>query len=205
MFTILDVRLIFILSSRMDEELDVQIRARNRQYSSCTLLQETKTIRILTKPGFTAWTTSSTILGQCLVGNIKTLIFGLILIFRFRRGRTCLSNTIKCNYSPTNTGSLLYSKRDENKRLEQSDTSQHWWPTMSSTTAKDRHYDTSTIGPEGKFNWVLQLINNQKYSCSTVSRRSSTRNVSPNSPNQSHNQSVIEQGSLRTCKMCVCC
>ena len=24
------------------------------------------------------------------------------------------------------------------------------------------HYDTITIGPEGKFNWVLQLINTQK-------------------------------------------
>ena len=24
------------------------------------------------------------------------------------------------------------------------------------------HYDTITIGPEGKFNWVLQLINSQK-------------------------------------------
>ena len=24
------------------------------------------------------------------------------------------------------------------------------------------HYDTITIGPEGKFHWVLQLINSQK-------------------------------------------
>ena len=44
------------------------------------------------------------------------------------------------------------------------------------------HDDTITIGPEGKFNWVLQLINSQMVRLSTVSRRSSTRNVLPTNP-----------------------
>ena len=41
-FTILDVRSIFILSSTLDEYLEVKIRARDRQYSSCLLILWTK-------------------------------------------------------------------------------------------------------------------------------------------------------------------
>ena len=41
MFTILDVRSIFTLSSTLDEYLEVRIQARDRQYSFCTLILET--------------------------------------------------------------------------------------------------------------------------------------------------------------------
>ena len=63
------------------------------------------------------------------------------------------------------------------------------------------HYDTITIGPEGKFHWVLQLINSQKVKLfDSLEEKFNTRR-SPNEPNQSRDQSVIDQGKLRTCKM----
>ena len=46
-FTLLDVRSIFILSSTLNWYLEVRIRARDRQYSSCPLILETKVTRIL--------------------------------------------------------------------------------------------------------------------------------------------------------------
>ena len=46
-FTILDVRSIFILSSTMDRYLEVKIRATDRQYSSCLLILWTKVTKIL--------------------------------------------------------------------------------------------------------------------------------------------------------------
>ena len=46
-FTMLDVRSIFILSSTLDEHLEVRIRARDRQYSSCLLILWTKVTKIL--------------------------------------------------------------------------------------------------------------------------------------------------------------
>ena len=49
MFTTSDVRLIFILSPTMDEYLEVRIQARDKQYSSCPLIQETKIMKILNK------------------------------------------------------------------------------------------------------------------------------------------------------------
>ena len=48
-FTILDVRSIFILSSTLDSYLEVKIRARDRYYSSCLLILGTKVTRILTR------------------------------------------------------------------------------------------------------------------------------------------------------------
>ena len=46
-FTMLDVRSIFILSSTLDSYLEVKIRARDRQYSFCLLILWTKVTRIL--------------------------------------------------------------------------------------------------------------------------------------------------------------
>ena len=46
-FTTLDVRLIFIRSSTTDLYLEVRIQARDRQYSSCPLIPETKIMKIL--------------------------------------------------------------------------------------------------------------------------------------------------------------
>ena len=62
------------------------------------------------------------------------------------------------------------------------------------------HYDTITIGPEGKFNWVLQLINSQKVRLfDSLEEKFHTQR----SPNQSQNQSVIDQGNLIARKMCL--
>ena len=46
-FTILDVDSIFILSSTLNQYLEVRIRARDRQYSFCALILGTKVTRIL--------------------------------------------------------------------------------------------------------------------------------------------------------------
>ena len=63
------------------------------------------------------------------------------------------------------------------------------------------HYDTITTGLEGKFHWVLQLINSQKGKLFDSLAEKFNTQRSPNQPNQSQNQSVIDQGNLKTCKM----
>ena len=65
------------------------------------------------------------------------------------------------------------------------------------------HYDTITIGPEGMINWVLQLINSQKVKLFDSHEEKFNTQRSPNWPNQSPNQSVIDQGNLITRKMCL--
>ena len=60
------------------------------------------------------------------------------------------------------------------------------------------HYDTITIGPEGMMNWVLQLINSQK-----VKLFDSLEEQHATFSQPIQNQSVIDQGNLRTCKMCL--
>ena len=65
------------------------------------------------------------------------------------------------------------------------------------------HYDTITVGPEGKFNWVLQLINSQKVRLFDSLEGKFNMQRSPNLLNQNPNQSVIDQGNLRTRKVCL--
>ena len=65
------------------------------------------------------------------------------------------------------------------------------------------HYVTITIGPEGKFHWVLQLINSQKVELFDSHEEKFNTQRSPNEPNQSQNKSVIDQGNLKTRKMCL--
>ena len=57
------------------------------------------------------------------------------------------------------------------------------------------HYDTITIGPKGKINWILQLNNSQSVNSfdSLVEKFNTQR--SPNQPNQNPNQSVIDRGT----------
>ena len=51
------------------------------------------------------------------------------------------------------------------------------------------HYVTITIGPEGKFNWVLQLINSQKVRLfDSQKKKLPNEQNSSNQPNQSQNQ-----------------
>ena len=74
---------------------------------------------------------------------------------------------------------------------------------MSPRPPPRSHYDTITIGPEGKFNWVLQLINSQMVRLFDSLEEKFNTKRSPNQPNQSQNQSVIDQGNLRTRKVCL--
>ena len=63
--------------------------------------------------------------------------------------------------------------------------------------------DDSSHFTEGMMNWALQLNNSQKVKLfgSLVEMFNTKR--SPNQPNQSQNQSVIDQGNLRTRKVCL--
>ena len=65
------------------------------------------------------------------------------------------------------------------------------------------HYDTITIGPEGMMNWALQLNNSQKVRLFDSLEEKFNTQRSPNQPNQSQNQSVIDQGNLRTRNVCL--
>ena len=61
-----------------------------------------------------------------------------------------------------------------------------------------------TIGLEGKFHWVLQLINSQKVKLfDSHKKKLPDEQNSSNQPNQSQSQIVIYQGNLRTCKICL--
>ena len=61
-----------------------------------------------------------------------------------------------------------------------------------------------TNGLEGKFHWALQLTNSQKEKLfdSHKTKLPDEQNSS-NHPNQSQNQSVIDQGNLMTRKACL--
>ena len=78
-----DVFLIFILSSTMDWYLEVRIQAKDRQYSSCLLIPETKDIKILYRLTslYHVEYNTCTFLGR----DIKTRYFGLILTLRFEK------------------------------------------------------------------------------------------------------------------------
>ena len=61
-----------------------------------------------------------------------------------------------------------------------------------------------TIGLEGKFHWVLQLINNQKEKLFDSHKKKLTdEQNSSNQPNQVQMQFVIDQGDLTTRKTCL--
>ena len=80
-FTILDVRSIFILSSTLDYYLEVRIQARDRQYSSCLLILGTKVTRILTRLTSMYHVVHNT----CMMNgkDIKTQYIGSTSILRF--------------------------------------------------------------------------------------------------------------------------
>ena len=104
--TILDVRSIFILSSTLDKNLELKIRARDRQYSSCLLILWTKVTKIQ------KWLTwmyhimhnTCTISRRSILGRHQSCYWAKIDI---------LSDSIQCNYPARNTSSLLYSKSCE--------------------------------------------------------------------------------------------
>ena len=61
-----------------------------------------------------------------------------------------------------------------------------------------------TIGLDGKFHWVLQLINKQKEKLfDSHKKKLLDEQNSSNQPNQSQSQLVIGQGNLITRKTCL--
>ena len=110
-FTILDV--LFNLHSIINNGLILggqNSSKRERPYSFCLLIPETKGIKILQRLTSMNHVVNNTctVLGR----NIKTRYFGLILILRFKRSNI-LSDSIECNHLSRNTSSLLYSKSCE--------------------------------------------------------------------------------------------
>ena len=117
MFTILDVDSIFILSSILDEYLEVKVRARNRQYSSCLLLLWTKVTRILTR---STW--KHRVLHSTCIKNEETSKHGVL-----GRHQPCskerievLSVTIECYHSSRNTSKLIVFQKLLEWKLEES-------------------------------------------------------------------------------------
>ena len=101
----------------MDWYLEVRIRAGDKQYSTCLLIQETKIMKILNILTSVCHVERDT----CRVHgrNIKTQYFGLILILRLNR-INILSDSIECNYSSRNTSSLFVFQKLWDWRLEKS-------------------------------------------------------------------------------------
>ena len=140
----------------MNWYLEVRIQARDRQYSFCLLIPETKAIKILQRLTSMNHVEHNT----CKVPgrNIKTRYFVLILIFRFERDWHSIrldrmQSSFKKHFQ------LVVFQKLWDWRLEKSYMRNH---TCLLDHHQRSHYDTITIGPEGKFNWVLQLINSQK-------------------------------------------
>ena len=128
--------------------------------------------------------------------NIKTRYIGSILILRFKKRLTFYqtrSNAIILQ------GTLPAYCIPKVVRLK---TREVFFSKKYTCHHQRSHYDTITIGPEGKFNWVLQLVNIQKVNSQKVKffdnleEKFNTQRP-PNQPNQSQNQSVIDQGNLR--------
>ena len=83
---------------------------------------------------------------------------------------------------------------------------QDWRSRMRTHTCHLDHHQRShyvTIGLEGKFHWVLQLINNQTEKLFDSHKKLPDEQNSSNQPNQSRSQSVIDQGNLITRKTCL--
>ena len=153
--TTLDVHSIFTLLSTMDWYLEVRIRAEDKQYSSCPLIQETKIMNILNilTSLYHVERDTCTMHGK----TSRRGILGWYWSWNQRRIKI-LSDTIECNYPSRNTSSLLYSKS-----CEIEDWRSFVWKIIriSLDHHQRSHYDTITIGPEGLTNWVLQLNNSQ--------------------------------------------
>ena len=110
---ILDVRLIFILSSTLDWFFEVRIQARDRQYSSCLLIPETKSTKSTKSTKILKRLTWMYLVVQntCIKHgrNTKTRYIGSILIVRFGKDWPSIRLDRMQSYFK-NTSSLLYSK-----------------------------------------------------------------------------------------------
>ena len=131
----------------------VRIPARDRQYSSCLLIPETKGIKILQRLTslYHVEHNTCTVLGR----NIKTRYFGLHIILAIQKGLTfyqtrsnaiILQRTLPAYCIPKvvrlKTGEVLYEKSYMSPR-----------PPPKISLRHDHDWT------KGKFNWVLQLNN----------------------------------------------
>ena len=149
-FTILDVRLIFFLSSTMNWNLKVRIQARDRQYSFCLLILGTRVTRILTRLIWMCHVVHNT----CKMHgkDINTRYIGTTSILWF--GKDWHSIRLdRMQSSFKEHFQLVVFQKLSNWRLKKSKTkSIH----VTSTSTKD------LITSRMDTNWVRKLFNNQK-------------------------------------------
>ena len=189
--------IIFIRSSTTDWYLEVRIQARDKQYSSCLLIPETKDIKILRI--LTSLIHVEHIICTVLGRNIKTRNFWLILILRFEKDWHSI-RLDRMQLSFKEHFQLIVFLKLWDWRLEKSYLRNH---TCLLDQHQRSHYDTITIGPEEMINWTLLLNNSQsiKLCYSLVEKFNVQR--SRNKPNQNQIQSVIDQENLIARKMCL--
>ena len=196
-FTTLDVRLIFILSST--NRLISGGQNSSKKQTVCFLLldprdkehKDTEQIDLNVPRR-----------GQYLHNAWKEhqdAVYWVDIDLAIRKGLTFYQDSIECNHLSRNTSSLLYSKSSQ---------IEDWRSlTWESNTCHLDHHQRSryvTIGLEVKFQWVLQLINNQKEKLfDSHKKKLPDEQNSSSQPNQSQSQSVIDQGNLITRKMCL--
>ena len=99
-----------------------------------------------------------------------------------RKGLTFYQTRSNAIILQRNTSSLLYSKSCEIEDWRKSYMRNH---TCLLDHHQRSHHDTITIGPEGRFHWVLQLINSQKVKLFDSHEEKFNTQRSPNYPNQS--------------------
>ena len=189
---------IFILSSTMDWYLEVRIPARDKQYSFCLLILRDKEHKDPENIDFWMY---HVVHNTCTTHgrNIKTRYIGSILILRF--GKDWHSIRLdRMQSSFKERFQLIVFQKLLDWRLEKSYMRKH-------TCHLDHHQRSRyvTIGLEGKFHWVLQLINNQKEKLfDSHKKKLPDEQNSSNQPNQSQSQSVIDQGNLITARRVRC-
>ena len=187
---------IYIPPSIRDWYLEVKVRAKDRQYSFCLLILETKVTRILKRLTWVYHVVHNT----CTTHgrDIKTQCIGLTSILLLRKDWH--SVRLDRMQSPFQEHlQLIVFQKLLDWKLEKSYPKKY---TCHLDLHQRSHYVTN-----GQMNWVRklfnkqkeELFNNQKGNCSTTRRRSwSTNQVFPINPTKLQIQFVIDQGDLIT-------
>ena len=175
----------------MDWYLEVRIQARDRQYSFCLLMLETKGTKILKR-----LTSMYHVMHKYLHSAWKKhqdAVFWVDIDLAIRKGLTfyqtrsnaiILQGTLPAYCIPSvvrlNTGEVLYEKSYMSPRPPPKISLRHDWT-------------------RGEVPLGSTLINNQKEKLfDSHEEKFLNTQHSPNQPNQSRNQSVIDQGNLTT-------
>ena len=179
MFTSLDVRLIFILSSTTNWYLEVRIQARDKQYSFCLLIPGTS---------WKDWLECHVVHNTCITEETPRRR-------RLGQHQSCyreriniLSNSIECYHPSRNTSSLLYSESCQNE---------DWRSLLWISTHVTRPPPKISLRHDWTKNWVQKLLDShEKKLFDSHEEKLPDEQNSSNQPNQSQSQSVKRSGQL---------